>query len=137
MKKLLLISIYRSVLCVLKFKKIVNMKKMFIVIGVAIVSSLSAHGQLQPSNSLDSLQKITILKERKRQDSLLRIMMKDSLNLNNQAITRLFLTKENFTSQSDQIRKNITLSPNQKADALQAVLIETDKIFKELMGSLL
>jgi hypothetical protein len=114
-----------------------TIKKTFSIAVTLIIFSLSAKSQISAAllQQSDSLQKVAILKERHRQDSLLKIVMRDSLGLTDQTITQIFSAKENFTTQSEQIRQNAALSPSQKRDALHALLIQTDSATRELMGS--
>jgi hypothetical protein len=99
--------------------------------------NFSARAQIfQPAISpADSLGKIALQNESSRQDSLAKIIMRDSLQLSASVITQIFTTKQNFFSQAQQIRTNIALSTAQKNAQLVSLLSQSDATIKSLMGS--
>jgi len=113
-----------------------NNKKIFVTAVLVALINVFAHSQITSATyTADSLQKIAIQTENNRQDSLFKTMMRDSLGLSSTIISQISSAKQNFISQSKQIISNNTMTSDQKGDALQNLLIQTDTTIKTLMGN--
>ena len=68
-------------------------------------------------------------------DSLQRVIMKDSLNVNDSVITRVFTIKNNYLLRSAEINADATISENERTTAMQALITETNSGIRDALGA--
>ena len=68
-------------------------------------------------------------------DSLQRIIMKDSLHVDDSVISRVFNVRNNFLARSSQINGDTTLREDQRAAALQSLITETNLGIRDALGA--
>jgi hypothetical protein len=70
-------------------------------------------------------------------DSLQRVLMKDSLQVTDAVITQIYIVRDSFLSRASQIDADTLLSSNEKSNAKQILIAQTNTDIKTLLGETL
>ena len=103
---------------------------------VSIATSFSANSQILPAavDPTDPSQKQAIQSEKNREDSLVKIALRDSLHVSQSVISQIFSTRQKFFSDVQEISAGSSLLPSQKNEQLRSLLMQADAAIRNLMG---